>query len=71
MTSLQRLLSVSLAVGACALGALPAQAQSLSTLVEWARSYDAPWQAAQKVMNWVAPAPARVASCSCPLSCRT
>ena len=47
MTSLQRLLSVSLAVGACALGALPAQAQSLSTLVEWARSYDAPWQAAQ------------------------
>lgn len=48
MNSLQRFLSVSLAVGAaCAAATLPAQAQSLSALVELARGYDAPWLAAQ------------------------
>ncbi len=29
------------------LGSMPVQAQSLSQLVEWARAYDAPWQAAR------------------------
>ena len=45
MTSLQRLLSVSLAVGAA--WATGAQAQSLAELAQLARGYDAPWQAAK------------------------
>ncbi|GAD22529.1 TolC family outer membrane protein [Acidovorax sp. MR-S7] len=47
MTSLQRLLSVSLAVGAAWAAATGAQAQSLAELAQLARGYDAPWQAAK------------------------
>ena len=50
MKTLQRLFSSTLTMGAvCALcaTALPAQAQSLSVLVEQARGYDAAWHAAQ------------------------
>ncbi len=47
MTSLQRLRSVSLAVGAAWAAATGAQAQSLAELAQLARGYDAPWQAAK------------------------
>lgn len=47
MTSLQRLLSVSLAVGAAWAAATGAQAQSLAELAQLARGYDAAWQAAK------------------------
>lgn len=47
MTSLLRLLSVSLAMGAAWAAATGAQAQSLAELAQLARGYDAPWQAAK------------------------
>ena len=47
MTSLQRLFSVTLVVGAAWTFTASAQAQGLSELVRLAQDYDAPWQAAK------------------------